>query len=613
MSRMNASVRAVLLTTAVLALAAAAPAGAASRDAIVTSFDGTPIVVTFHPAHGLQDGQRAPTVLMTHGWGGSRQKNPEEPSSEGTGNVGTGPLRHAGFNVLTWDSRGFGQSGGVVTVDHQDFEGRDAQALLDWLAQQPEARLDKAGDPRVGMQGASYAGGIELVTAAIDPRVDAIAPVIAWHSLLTSLYKEDTIKSGWSALLYGLGTPSAGLEGIVSPAGMQTGALDPHIHSAFGSGVTTGRLSAEDRAWFASRGPAELVERIRVPTFLVQGTVDTLFTTTEAIRNYEILRRNGVPVKMLWFCGGHARCKTGTGEPGHVERAVLAWLRRHLAGDAGVDTGARFEWLADDARWRAGGDFPPGTGTPLAGEGSGTLSFAPADALSGDPIAAGPAANAVKVAIPPPATERHAVGEPRLTLTYSGTGASPATHVFAQIVDEQRGVAVGNQVTPVPVTLDGKEHTVTRTLEAIAAAVKPGARYHLEIVGGSQVYGPVRTAAQVRIVKARIELPTAGANFGGGPGAGGGQGAGGRTCLSRRRFTIHLKEPRRGRLRSARVTIEGKGRAKVRRRGGRLLATIDLRGRRKQRVKVRIVSRTTTGRVLRETRVYRTCVPTRRR
>jgi ABC-2 type transport system ATP-binding protein len=604
-ARVRLSLAALAGTVAVLGAAAAAEA----RDATVRSFDGTPIIVSFHPAQGLASGQRAPTVLMTHGWGGNRETDPDAASSEATGNVGAGPMRRAGFNVLTWDSRGFGQSGGVVTVDHKDFEGRDVQALIDWLAQQPEARLDAPGDPRVGMQGASYAGGIELVSAAIEPRIDAIAPVIAWHSLLTSLYKEDTVKGGWSLALYGGGVPAAGLEGIVSPAGIQTGALDPHIHSAFASGTSTGKLSAEDRAWFDSRGPAALVEQIKVPTMLIQGTADTLFTPSEAIRNYEILRRNGVPVKMLWFCGGHGACLTGHGEDGHVEGAVLAWLRRHLAGEAGVDTGPRFEWLADDARWRSAPEFPPGRGVPVAAEGSGTLRFAPGDALSGTPITAGPAANAVNVPIAAPAErETLVVGEPKLTLTYSGTGSAPAGHVFAQIVDEQRGQVVGNQVTPVAVTLDGAEHTAVRSLEGIAAAMKPGNRYRLQVIGGSQVYGPVRTAAQVAVARARIELPTPSADLG----AGGGP-AGGRTCLSRRRFTIRLREPRRGRLRSARVTIAGKGRVKVHRRHGRLRATIDLRGRQRRRVTVRIVSRTTRGRVLREKRVYRTCVPTRER
>jgi hypothetical protein len=60
--------------------------------------------------------------------------------------------------VLTWDSRGFGESGGTATVDYKGFEGRDVKALLTWLAKQPEARLDR--DPRVGMHGVSYAGAI---------------------------------------------------------------------------------------------------------------------------------------------------------------------------------------------------------------------------------------------------------------------------------------------------------------------------------------------------------------------------------------------------------------------------------------------------------------------
>ena len=54
------------------------------------------------------------------------------------------------------------------------------------------------------------------------------------------------------------------------------------------------------------------------------------------------------------------------------------------------------------------------------------------------------------------------------------------------------------------------------------------------------------------------------------------------------------------------MTVDGR-RVKVRRRAGRLRAVVDLRGRKKQRVKVKIVARTRGGKVLRETRTYRTC------
>jgi ABC-2 type transport system ATP-binding protein len=605
----NARVRLIAATAATLApLAAALPAHA--RDAVVTSRDGTPIVASFHPAEGLAAGAKAPTVLVTHGWGGTRDATGDGATSEAIGNVGAGPLRRAGYNVLTWDSRGFGQSGGVVTVDHKDNEGRDVQALLDFVAQQPEAQLDGPGDPRAGMHGASYAGGIELVSAAIDRRIDVITPVIAWHSLLTSLYKEETVKGGWSAVLYAGGLPTSALLGVVGPAGIQTGNLDPHITSAFVQGAATGTLSAEDRAWFDSRGPTALVRQIRVPTLLVQGTADTLFTPSEAVRNYMILRRSGVPLKMVWFCGGHGVCKTGSGEAGHVERAVIAWLHRHLSRDRRVDTGPGFEWLADDARWRSAGAYPPPAGPAIVAEGSGSLTFAPTDALSGDPIAAGPAANAVEVPVPAPSAPAQSVGEPALTLTYSGTGLTPGAHVFAQIVDETRGVVVGNQVTPIPVTLDGRSHTVTRGLEGIAAALTPQSRLVLQIVGGSLVYGPVRRAGSVRIARARLRLPTVG---GSGAGAGGGVLPGSRRCASRRSFVIRLKEPRRGglRLRGTRVTVSGR-RVKVFRRGGRLRARVNLRGRPRQRVRVKVVARTRSGRVLRDTRVYRTCIPTKK-
>jgi ABC-2 type transport system ATP-binding protein len=498
--RRGAAVAAALATSLVLG---AAPA--AARDAIVPSFDGAPLIVTFMAAEGLKPGQRAPTVLQTHGWGGSRDTDPNAASDESTGAVGAGPLRRAGFNVLTWDSRGFGDSGGIVSVDAPDLEGRDVQALLSWLATQPEAKLDGPGDPRAGMEGVSYAGGIELVAAGLDRRIDAIAPTIAWNSLLPALYREDTIKSGWASVLYASGLPAAQADGLDSPAGPQTGGLDPHITSAFTSGAATGTLSAEDRAWFESRGPGPLVDRIRAPTLLVQGTADTLFTLSQAITNSAVLRRNGVPTKIVWFCGGHGVCLTGSGPAGHVERDVVAWLRRYLAGDRSVSTGPPFEWLADDAQWRSTSAYPARAGSPLVGQGAGTLAVSAADSVSGTPVAAGIAANAITVPIAAAAAQ--VAGEPKLTLSYTATGTGGG-HVFAQIVDQTRGVVLGNQVTPIPIALDGAPHTVTRSLEGVAASVTPSSRYALQIIGGSAVYGPARTTAAVTVTKARIELPT---------------------------------------------------------------------------------------------------------
>jgi hypothetical protein len=77
-------------------------------------------------------------------------------------------------------------------------------------------------------------------------------------------------------------------------------------------------------------------------------------------------------------------------------------------------------------------------------------------------------------------------------------------------------------------------------------------------------------------------------------------------CTSRRNFRIHVREPRGRRLRWARVKVNGR-RVRVRRVRGRLTARVDLRGKARGRVRVRIVARTLDGRRLVGSRVYRTC------
>ena len=80
-----------------------------------------------------------------------------------------------------------------------------------------------------------------------------------------------------------------------------------------------------------------------------------------------------------------------------------------------------------------------------------------------------------------------------------------------------------------------------------------------------------------------------------------------RSCTSRRTFTIRLPRAIR---RRARVTYAGR-RGKVIP-GRRVRARVNLRGLRKNRIVVRIVGRTRSGRVVRQMRVYRTCTPKRR-
>lgn len=492
---------------ATIAVLAAAAAPAAARDATVTSFDGTPISTHFFPAANLPAGAKAPTVLVGHGWGGTGATDPESASDNTTGNTGLGPLRRAGFNVLTWDARGFGESGGQASVDSPALEGRDVQALIDWLAGQPEARLDKPGDPRVGMSGVSYGGAIQLVAAAIDGRVDAIAPTIAWSSLLRSLYRDGAVKQGWGTLLMAAGSSSV-TGGLLTPGPAENGNLHPQIVQAFTEGLATGAFSPPSVAFFDERGIHNLIDRVRVPTLIVQGTVDTLFTLQEAIDNHAALERNGVPLKMIWFCGGHGLCTLPTGPAGFVESNVVNWLSRHLAGKQ-VSTGPAFEWIADDGERRSSARFPLASRPSLEGKGSGTLPISLGSQATGGGalIAATPAVGAVEVAIEPARAEQELVGPPRVKIAYSGTAVPQQTWLYAQVLDAGDNRVLGNQVTPIPVTLDGRPHTVERTLEPIAAHATPASRYRVQVSGGTTVYGFQRSTGVANLTSIEAALP----------------------------------------------------------------------------------------------------------
>ena len=494
----------VLATTLIAALAALAlaiPATASAATATVTSFDGTHIHVNFFSAAGLKSGHRAPTILVGPGWGSAGDTNPNDST--------LGPLRAAGFNVLTWDPRGFGTSGGVAQVDSPRYEGRDVSAIITWVAHRPWASLDGKNDPRLGMAGGSYGGGIQLVTAAIDKRVDAIAPEIAWHSLVTSLDKNNTPKTGWSSLLY-----LAGLAG-------SHGRLNPIIGQAQQATTTGQPLTARERAFFASRGPGSLINRIHVPTLIIQGTVDTLFSLQEGVTNYEILKRDHVPVKMVWFCGGHGICLDNPGDSGLVTRETVAWLKRYVMRDHHANTGPDFTWVDQKGHEHNADAYPAVAPKTLQAHGTGTLTVndtggagpivpPPGSGFLGSAAAGitpGKAVNAVNLRLPAPTRTRLLMWAPQLTVTYRGTATRSATRVFAQLVDDANGEVLGHQITPVPVVLDGKRHTLTLPLEIVAAAVARGEHLTLQLTPSTVAYQAQRAVGSIRFSSIRIVIP----------------------------------------------------------------------------------------------------------
>ncbi|MBY8873081.1 alpha/beta fold hydrolase [Micromonospora sp. PLK6-60] len=317
---------------------------------------------------------RVPAVLLAHGFGGTKDSVRADAED----------LVARGYAVLTWTARGFGRSGGQIHLDNPDYEIRDAQRLLDWLADRPEIRTDSAGDPRVGVVGGSYGGGLALLLAAQDQRVDAIVPMITWNDLSRAFLPESTgrpatdgvFKKGWAGIFFGgggnagsgpagIGGTSAALpEGAPASAGPPspgpgagpgsgpgrgpTGAADPScgrfaadVCAAYLRIATTGRADQAAVDLLRRSSPAGVLDRIKAPTLLVQGEADTLFPLAEADANARGIAATGTPVRIAWFTGGHDGGAGPQTDSDRVKFLTAQWLDHYVKG-AGAAPGNDF-------------------------------------------------------------------------------------------------------------------------------------------------------------------------------------------------------------------------------------------------------------------------------
>lgn len=359
---------ALILLTPILISSFSATADSSSSGEL-SSFDGTPIAYTLFLPTGADGDNPVPVVLRTHGWGGSREK---------TAGSTIQALLDAKYAVLTWDSRGFGVSGGRVELNSPDYEVRDASALLTMLESNPAIAKDATG-VIAGMSGGSYAGGIQLLTSAFDARVRAIAPEITWSSLPNSLAPNGVVKNQWIQALFwaGLATSTTGGVQQGRPEGYDTNLPTYWTTTMALNGATQ---ETYDALWY--RSPAAHAATMTAPALLMNGWPDSLFTANEAIANYEDIKANGADAKLLFFCGGHAGCPyASTGQRAFMDASIVNWFDAHVKG-LEVSTGDAVQWFDNTNALHSASAWPiPGT-TMIAATGAGTLLAQPAP-LSG--------------------------------------------------------------------------------------------------------------------------------------------------------------------------------------------------------------------------------------
>ncbi|WP_144418386.1 CocE/NonD family hydrolase [Mycobacterium sp. EPa45] len=486
---------------------------------MVSSFDHTPISVNWFPKSGLTTAGMAPTILDGPGLATPGQTDPYTQYGIGGLTPGVSLLR-GDYNVVTWDPRGEFASGGILQLDSPFFEARDVSSILDWVAGLDNSLLD-GNDPRVGMVGGSYGGGIQLTSAATDPRIDAIVPGISWNSLNNSLYPDGSFKTAYASLLL--------LSLVLSKS-----RINNLIYEGIVTGDLLGVLSNTAQAFLASAGPTSLLNQLKAPTLLIQGTVDVLFTLQQAIDNAQTITANqwNTPVKMIWFCGGHGVCLTNpdTADDNPNLASTFAWLNYYVRdGHPPTSTPAsipNFQFTDQYGNWFKS-DYLPTAGSALfdtpyeavTGASGGTLGIVPIVGGSGPaPQASIPyslglastASNAINVAVPTQVGTKY-VGAPTVSFQYQGLGTS--RFVYAQLVDNKTGLVVGNLVTPVAVTLDGGIHTASVNMENIVYnVVDPGDDLTLQITSSATAYERFTAFGVINISDIGLTLPTANPN-----------------------------------------------------------------------------------------------------
>ncbi|WP_193611339.1 CocE/NonD family hydrolase [Nocardioides lijunqiniae] len=252
----------------------------------------------FRPARASAE-RRVPMIMHSHGWGGSRTTDPAQLRA----------FTRAGYGVISFDQRGWGESGGKAHVESPAFEGRDVRALVRLVSRLRWVRQDGRGDPRIGAVGGSYGGGYQFVGAFESLRLrgrpifDALAPEITWHDLSQSLAPEGVTRTEWALGL--------------SAAALPSQALPERVYKALVEGAATGRWpdgslpGGEDLVRFFERnGPkwhADHGRRLSIPVLLGQGTTDTLFPLQQGLANWrraltERARRQSI---FVGYNGGH--------------------------------------------------------------------------------------------------------------------------------------------------------------------------------------------------------------------------------------------------------------------------------------------------------------------
>ena len=218
--------------------------------------DGVSIDATLYLPDGTPPAAGWPAIVFLHGFGQNRAVT--DGIATGYGFVGQ---RYA---VLTFDARGHGRSGGLVSVDGPR-EIADTRAVFQWLADRPDVDGNN-----IGGWGLSYGGGAVLNSLVAGVPWAAVVGVETWTDLYSALVPQGLVKSGLVA----------GLAALIPEA-----KRDPSL-TAVQAAAFAGNTAAV-KPWAAERSSLSKLGSVTTPVFIAQGRRDFLFGIDQGAQAFQ--------------------------------------------------------------------------------------------------------------------------------------------------------------------------------------------------------------------------------------------------------------------------------------------------------------------------------------
>ena len=258
--------------------------------------DGTVLAFTIYQPH-LKVGQTAPLLLHTHGFGLSRMKRPSL-SLYGfllpTGQVAKKAWQN-GYWVISYDQRGHGNSQGKIRLADPEKEAQDVISIMNWAEQNLPQLAKNQNGVRAGMIGESYAGGIQYLVSALDPRLQAIVPITTWYDIMNSLAPNGIPKTNWITFLNLIGD------------WWNWNKFDPELKQAYVDtqqgqlkDSTYNFLKTHQASWFCEHAQAPKADAL-----IIQGFRDVLFPFNEGVKAAQCIQHAQHEVHLIGVQGGH--------------------------------------------------------------------------------------------------------------------------------------------------------------------------------------------------------------------------------------------------------------------------------------------------------------------